>query len=70
MTTPNMFYVTYSDDVHEGPIYDETTSLFDATCSFYELIPQLQSNEVGELGEFLEDEEMEGFLFSMPEDRN
>ena len=63
-----MFYVTYSDDEHEGNA-EEHTSLFEATCSFYELIPLLEENEVGELGEWLDGDEMEGFLFSMPEDR-
>ena len=62
------YYVTYSDDEHSGNA-DEFTSLFEATCAFYDLVPQLETNEVGELGEWLEDYEMESFLFSCPEDR-
>jgi hypothetical protein len=63
-----MFYVTYSDDVHDGPS-EQHESLFEATCSYYELIPLLEEDEIGELGEWKNGDEMEGFLFSMPEDR-
>ena len=65
-----MYYVTYYDDVHDG-IADEYSSLFEATCALYELIPQLDSDEWGELGEFLGDdnEQMDGFLYSNPKDR-
>lgn len=67
-----MFYVTYSDDEHDG-VMEKHESIFEATCSFYELLPILEDNEVGEIGELLyygtEEEEMEGFKFSLPEDR-
>ena len=63
-----MYYVTYSDDEHDGEV-ENHESLFEATCSFYELLPLLEDNEVGEIGEWLDDAEMEGFLFSCPEDR-
>ena len=68
-----MFYTTYSDEEHDG-VMDKHTSLFEATCSFYEMLPDLEDNEMGELGVLLhygtDEEEMEGFLFSSPEDRN
>ena len=68
--TTQTYYVTYSDDEHEGPT-DEFTNLFEATCQFYYLIELLEPNEMGELGELMgeDNEEMEGFLFSSPEDR-
>ena len=62
-----MYYVTYYDDEHEG-IPDEFSSLFEATCAFYEFIPELENNEWGELGEFLGDE-MVGLVYSPPDDR-
>ena len=65
---PQAYYVTCSDDMHDGPS-DTFTSLFEATCAYYELLPLLEANEVGELGSWLDEDEMEGFLFSMPEDR-
>ncbi len=68
MNNQHTYYVTCSDDEHDGAL-DTFTSLFDATCAYYELQPLLEGNEVGELGELLPDDEMEGFLFSMPEDR-
>ena len=62
-----MFYTTYSDDQHDG-VMEEHTTLFEATCSYYELLPLLEDGEVGELGELLyygtEEEEMDGFKFS------
>jgi hypothetical protein len=63
-----MFYVTYSDDEHDGEM-ENHESLFEATCSFYELVAILEDNEIGELGEWLDDDEMESFKFSLPEDR-
>ena len=74
-----MFYTTYSDDEHEGPM-DWFQSLFEATCSYYEMLPELEDNEAGELGsmESSPDDdnygELEGdwntILYSSPDERN
>ena len=62
-----MFYTTYSDNEHDG-VMETHTSLFEATCSYYELLPLLEDNEIGEIGELLyygtDEEEMEGLVFS------
>tara|TARA_R110001592_G_scaffold80079_2_gene238868 strand:- start:1245 stop:1436 length:192 start_codon:yes stop_codon:yes gene_type:complete len=62
-----MFYTTYSDDEHDG-VMETHTSLFEATCSYYYMLPDLEEKEVGELGELLnygtDEEEMEGLVFS------
>jgi hypothetical protein len=73
-----MFYVTYSDDEHEGPM-DWFDSLFEATCSYYELLTLLEDNEAGELGSMEShpddanygelDDDWICLVYSSPEDR-
>lgn len=65
--TNKVFYIACSDDEHDQ-LYETTTSLFEATCIFYKLLPDLTGSEVAEIGELLnhgtDNEEMEGFKFS------
>ena len=74
-----MFYTVYSDDEHESPM-EWFESLFEATCSYYYMLSDLEDNEALELGsmESSPDDdnygELEGdwnsILYSSPDERN
>tara|TARA_R110002012_G_scaffold307977_1_gene513864 strand:- start:4 stop:186 length:183 start_codon:yes stop_codon:yes gene_type:complete len=58
-----MYYVTIKDEQDEGDV-ENFTSLFEATCYYYELLGEgIEPNELLELGEWGDEEEMLGLLF-------
>ena len=57
-----MFYTGYEDGMHFH-IHSEHTSIFEATCDFYQLSAQLEEHEIAEMGE-VDYDLLEGILFT------